>query len=60
MLAVPDWNNTDQTGRGRGWGAILCVPGPAASGGGVYFGGDSPMVNGDPTIQRLAYFPATS
>jgi hypothetical protein len=58
MLAVPDWNNTDQTGRGRGWGAILCVPGPASSGGGVYFGSDTTMVNGDPTIQRLAYFPS--
>ena len=58
MLAVPNWNNTDQTGRGEGWGAALCVPGSAASGGGVYMGGDSVGVNGNPQVQRLAYFAA--
>jgi hypothetical protein len=58
MLAVSNWNHTDQTGRGRGLDGVLCVPGPSSSGGGVYFGGDSIQVNGDPKIQRLAYFPS--
>lgn len=58
-LAVSGWNHTTLTGRGAGWAASLCVPGPAATGGGVYFGGDSVGVNGDSTIQRLAYFPAS-
>lgn len=60
MLAVTNWNHSDQTGRGAGWGAALCVPGPAASGGGVYMGGDSKGVNGNPQIERLAYFAATN
>lgn len=54
-LAVTDWNHTDQTGRGEGWGAALCLPGPAPEGG-VYFGGDSIGVNGVRRVQRLAYF----
>ncbi|MGN6302728.1 MAG: hypothetical protein ACTHN8_16720 [Angustibacter sp.] len=58
FLAVTDWNHTDQTGRGAGWGAVLCVPGPGSQGGGVYFGGDAPVVNGDHRILRLAYFPS--
>lgn len=59
-LAVTGWNHSDQTGRGEGWTSVLCIPGPAAQGGGVYFGGDSIGVNGNPKIQRLAYFPASS
>lgn len=43
-----------------GWGAALCVPGPAATGGGVYLGGDSVGVNGNPQIERLAYFAPTA
>lgn len=57
-LAVTDWNHTDQTGRGEGWLSALCVPGSAAGGGGVYFGGDSVGVNGVKQVQRLAYFAA--
>jgi hypothetical protein len=57
-LAVTPWNHTTATGRGAGWAAALCVPGSAATGGGVYFGGDGIGVNGNPAIQKLAYFPA--
>ncbi len=56
MLAVSNWNDSDQTGRGEGWGAALCVPGSGSEGGGVYMGGDSIGVNGNPQVQRLAYF----
>lgn len=58
MLAVSGWNQTTQTGRGAGWGAALCVDGPGSEGGGVYFGGDAKKVNGNASIQKLAYFPA--
>lgn len=57
-LAVTAWNNSIETGRGAGWGGVLCEPGSAATGGGVYFGGDATGVNGNPEIERLAYFPA--
>jgi hypothetical protein len=60
MLAVTDWNHTDQTGRGRGWDSVLCVPGSSSTGGGVYFGSDTIKVNGDAKIQRLAYFPSVT
>ncbi len=59
-LAVSNWNHSDQTGRGEGWLSVLCVPGSAATGGGVYYGGDSIGVNGNPQVQRLAYFAARS
>ncbi len=59
-LAVTDWNHSDQTGRGEGWLSVLCVPGTASTGGGVYFGGDSVGMNGIPQVQRLAYFAPTN
>lgn len=58
MLAVSGWNQTDQTGRGAGWSAALCVPGPGSAGGGVYMGGDAIGVNGNKKISKLAYFPS--
>ena len=58
FLAVPSWNDTDQTGRGAGWDSVLCLPGPGSQGGGVYFGGDAVKVNGNRQIQRLAHFPS--
>lgn len=58
MLAVSGWNHTDQTGRGAGWSAALCVTGPGSAGGGVYMGGDGIGVNGNHNISKLAYFPS--
>jgi len=51
--AVLAWNNSSETGRGAGWASCL-----SDSGSGVYIGGDASNVNGDPAIQRLAFFPA--
>ncbi len=59
MLAVTNWNHTELTGRGAGWSASLCVPGPASAGGGVYMGGDASQVGGNKAISKLAYFPAS-
>jgi hypothetical protein len=58
MFAVTAWNHTSSTGRGAGWAAALCLAGTGSTGGGVYFGGDAEEVNGNPAIERLAYFPA--
>ena len=57
-FAVKAWNNSSLTGRGAGWASCLGLGGGGSSGGGVYIGGDAENVNGDATIQRLAYVPA--
>ncbi|MEO8518794.1 MAG: hypothetical protein ABI438_06400 [Dermatophilaceae bacterium] len=57
-FSVKAWNNTSVTGRGAGWASCLGLSGSGSSGGGVYIGGDATNVNGDASIQRLAYFPA--
>jgi hypothetical protein len=55
--AVPTWDNSTATGRGAGWTSCLAVSGGPSVGGGVYVGGDAEKVNGNASIQRLAYFP---
>jgi len=51
--AISTWNNTTSTGRGAGWKASLTTSA------GLWMGGDPQTVNGDTTIQRLAFFPAS-
>jgi hypothetical protein len=51
--AITSWNNTTSTGRGEGWKGSLTTSA------GLWMGGDSPTVNGDKTIQRLAFFPVS-
>jgi|HubBroStandDraft_6_1064221.scaffolds.fasta_scaffold08869_6 hypothetical protein len=50
--AITSFNNSTATGRGQGWASSL------STGAGVYIGGDAQDVGSDPTIQRLAFFPA--
>ncbi|HEX9358392.1 MAG TPA: hypothetical protein VF933_31825, partial [Streptosporangiaceae bacterium] len=50
--AITSFNNSTATGRGAGWSSSL------STGTGVYIGGDAEGVGGDPTIKRLAFFPA--
>jgi hypothetical protein len=50
--AITSFNNSTATGRGAGWASSL------STGTGVYVGGDAQDVGSDPTIKRLAFFPA--
>jgi hypothetical protein len=50
-MAVSSWNNGTDTGRGQGWKGSLVTSA------GLYMGGDATEVNGDKSIQRLAFFP---
>ena len=52
--AILSFNNSSATGRGQGWAASL------STGAGVYIGGDAQDVGSDPTIKRLAFFPAVA
>lgn len=51
--AVASWNATTATGRGQGWKGSL------STSAGVWMGGDATEVNGDTTIDRLAFFPVS-
>jgi hypothetical protein len=51
-LAVSSWNKGSATGRGQGWKGSLTTSA------GLYMGGDAAEVNGDKSIERLAFFPA--
>ncbi len=58
-FAAKTWNDSIITGRGAGWASCLGLSGTGSQGGGVYIGGDAESVNGNASIQRLAYFPSS-